>query len=149
MALNIDLDRGVWHKRTSSGIDVFMYIDTPGVFLNAYGTVVDDALASTAGFDVERLSTAKRRRETMDAAMRSIEDQYGSEQVREVNMERNGYKLVHIGLNRFNIEAPDGAKLNPRPLTDVEAMSIFDQLVPPEHVPFLALKGGKSEPENE
>ena len=145
MALNIDLDRGVLHRRTTTGVDVFMYYDTPGVFLNAYGAVVADSLAAEAGFDVERLSHDKRRRETMDAAMREIEEQYGSEAVREVKAERNGYKLIHVGLNRYNIEAPDESRLNPRPLTDVEANGIFNQLVPPEPVPFLALKGGKKD----
>lgn len=147
MALKIDLDRGVQHRRTMEGVDVFMYFDTPGVFLNAHEHVVSDELARSAGFDVDALSLVKKRRELMDDAMRGIEAQYGSEKVREIKAERKGYSLVHVGLNRYNIEAPDGSNLNPRPLTDVEALSIFDQLVPPDAVPFLDLKGGRAEEE--
>src|SRR5690554_3858011 len=50
----IDLDRGVLiRKHETTGTTIYMYFDTPGVYLNAHGGKVSEALAKQAGFDVD------------------------------------------------------------------------------------------------
>jgi len=80
MSGNIDYDRGVVKRiHPNLGVDVYMYRDDPGVFLNAFGTEVDVELAKSCGFDVDKLEKAKRKKEMMAKAMIEIEAQLAEE----------------------------------------------------------------------
>lgn len=129
----IDYDRGViisQHK--ASGMDVFMYVDTPGVYLNAFGAPVSDQLAKEAGYDVEKFGKDKLKRERMAKAMTAIEaelaiaDEVGKKNVVE---EKGGFKIVDMGVGRHYVEDPDGNRLNSVPLPVEQARVLLTQLV--------------------
>jgi hypothetical protein len=147
---NIDLDRGVTLRITGDGVEVYMYKDTPGVYLNAYGTQVSEQLALRAGFDVERLAKARKRREMMKKAALMIDEELDQDDVRtkKVIVERNGFTVTSIGLGRHIIEDPDGLKITERPLTKEEAVALFDELVPKpvEEVKSAAKAPAKTDP---
>jgi hypothetical protein len=130
----INYDRGViirQHKRT--GMDVFMYVDTPGVFLNAFGTSIDEKLASEAGFDIENLGKERMKRERMKAAMDAIElelaiaDESGKE---KVVLENQGFKVIDIGLGRHFVLDPEGNRLTQVALPLEQAKVLVQQLAP-------------------
>lgn len=122
----IDYDRGVTHKRHPSGLDVYMYKDQPGVFLNAFGREVTPDLAAAAGFDVDRLLKEKTKRERMALAMAAIEEEFEGE-AKQVKS-KGEFKAVHVGFGRHNVLDADGNKLNPRPLTKEEALKLLEQM---------------------
>lgn len=128
--MKIDLNRGVTIRRhASTGVQVFMYKDDPGVFLNAHGTEVDPALAASAGFDIDTLLKEKVKRERQAVAMAAIEAEFSagpakSEVVRSVD----GFNLVAVGLGRHKVLDPDGEELHSTPLTLEEANLLLDQL---------------------
>lgn len=122
----IDYDRGVTHKRHPSGLDVYMYKDQPGVFLNAFGREVTPDLAAAAGFDTDHLLKEKAKRERMALAMAAIEEEFEGE-AKQVKA-KGEFKVVHVGFGRHNLLDPDGNKLNPRPLTKEEALKLLEQV---------------------
>lgn len=129
----IDYDRGVIIRtEPKTGVDVYMYRDSPGVWLNAYGTPVTEELAKMAGFDVERYSKERIKRERMATAMAAIEQEMASAAVKKaVVMERGGFSVIDIGLGRFHVEDPDGNQLTSTFLPKETAIMLLDQLSPP------------------
>jgi hypothetical protein len=141
---SIDINRGVTLCVTTDGVEVYMYKDTPGVYLNAYGKPVTEALAARAGFDVEKLGKARRRREMIAQAAQIIDDELDSDSVTaKVAKERDGFRLVNIGLGRHVIEDPDGQRLTPTPVTKEQAERLFDELVPKPAEPVVEKKAAK------
>lgn len=141
MPNNISYKRGVFIKTEAlSGIDVFMYVDTPGVYLNAYGTEVSEELAKQAGFDVEKYGKEKLKRERMAAAMTAIEQelQLADEQEHKVVAEKGGFKVKDLGLGRAIVEDPDGNKLVPTPIPVEQAKLLLKKLVPDKAKPVPA-----------
>lgn len=138
MANNIDLNRGVERRTHQSGTAVFMYLDTPGVYLNAFGTEVAESMAGEAGFPIEKYRKERLKQERLQAAKSAIEAEFATMGggVREVSKERNGFLLVHLGSGRYNIEDPDGNVLNAGgPIDKTAASRVFDQLAGPEKEP--------------
>ena len=127
---NIDLNRGVTIRRQpTTGVQVFMYKDTPGVFLNAHGTEVSPEMAKSSGFDTETLLKDKLKRERMAVAMSTIEAEFSSgPAMRETVREADGFKLIAVGLGRHKVLDPDGEELHDKPLTLEEANLLLDQL---------------------
>ena len=142
--LKIDYNRGVMKKvDQKTGIEVFMYLDMPGVYYNAFEKKVPEDTAKGADFDVAKYGKMKRQRELMAKAMNAINEQLGMEEYAEkpqVIEERNGFKIVHIGLGRHVIEDPEGGKIIERPLTLEEAKVALDKLVLPEPQPTKKAK---------
>ena len=132
MAKNIDLDRGVVIMQHTTGVNIYMYVDEPGVFRNAFGNEVSDVLAKQAGYDVERLTRAKVKRERMAAAMASIEAELEDtgEKFKKVRAVRSGFRLVDIGLGRFYVEDPDGDNMNKVPLSREQALPLLEAMAP-------------------
>lgn len=129
--LKIDYDRGVTKKLHPTGVAVYMYADEPGVYRNAFGTIVSDELAEQAGYDLKQLGKLRLKRERMAAAMEAINAELESGEIERIVVEeRDGFQLVDIGYDRFNVEDPDGNVLNPVPLTKVQAKPLFDKLAP-------------------
>lgn len=131
--LKVDYNRPLLKKVTKDGIDVYMYLDLPGVYYNSFETVVDDKLAQEAGFDIPKYGKLKKRREQLAIAMEAIDAELDMEEYndkREIILERGGFTLVSIGMGRHVIEDPDGGKLVNRPLTLEEAKAALDKLVP-------------------
>jgi hypothetical protein len=128
----IDYDRGVLKMLHPSGVEVYMYWDTPGVYLNAFAKPVAEGFAAAAGFDILRFGKAKRRMELMRVAREKIEEQLqDSMRTRVVVEERGGYRIVDIGGDRFIIEDLDGGILTPAPVSLGMAKEILDAAVPP------------------
>ena len=113
-----------------TGIDVFMYKADPGRYLNVHGRTVAPALAQAAGFDVETDTKKRRIRQQITDYQKRIEAEALLESgTRTVLAERNGFKLVSIGLGRHIIEDPDGERCSNQ-LTKEEALIAFDSMVP-------------------
>lgn len=133
MAFNIDLDRGV-HTRSDpqTGMDVHMYVDEPGVYRSSHGNVIDTAIAARAGFPIEEQAKAKRRQDALKAAhdkvLRELDEANTGERI--VLAERDGFKIIDIGYDRYMVQDPDGDNLTPKPLNKREAVVLLEELVP-------------------
>ena len=133
----IDYDRGVMIKvHNVTGMDIFMYMAEPGIYLNAFGTPVAEDLAAAAGYDIVKYGKERQRREKMKLAMSAIDAELQladeiSKDEELVVMERNGFKIIDIGLGRRIVKDPDGGILTVNPVPEELAMKLFDQLVPP------------------
>lgn len=116
----IDLDRGVM-MTSYQGVEIYMYLDDPGVYLNAYGTEVPESLARAAGLDVDKFSKQHMRKVRMAAAQKGIEDELAILEQNEGNHRVvktvKDFKLVDVGLGRFKVEDPDGNALTKEPVT--------------------------------
>jgi len=128
----IDYNRGVRIRSHPSGVQVYMYNDEPGVFLNAFGHEVADALAQAAGYDVASLGRERLKKERMAQAMSMIENELSSEGTTEETLlvERRGFKIIGIGLGRFHLKDPDDNTLTPTPVSEEVAMLLLDQMAP-------------------
>ena len=128
----IDYNRGVIKRIHPTGIEVYMYRDTPGHYLNAFGSEVGAELAKAAGFDTERYGKARLRGERMGEAMKIIEAELASGPAEPtVVEERAGFQIVDIGLGRFRLVDPDGGVLTTTPVPREMADLLLDQLAPP------------------
>lgn len=124
----INYDDGVIiNVHPGTGMDVFMYVDKPGAYLTAHGRDVPEAIAREAGFDVDRLSKEKLRRERKAQAGAIIDKELADDAntVEECVDEQNGFRLVSIGLGRHNVKDPDGNILNTSPLPKESALRLF------------------------
>lgn len=134
MAFKIDLDRGV-HQRIdpNSGMDVYMYVDTPGVYLTIHGTEVDVELARRAGFPVEEQLRQRHIKEALASAQDKVlaELQAADQSMKVVVKEADGFKIIDIGYDRYQVLSPDDDVLTPSPLNLKSALILLDQLVPP------------------
>ncbi len=126
----IDYDRGVIINTHPAGMDVFMYVDTPGVYLNAHGTEVKEVLAREAGFQVDAFARDRLRRERMAKAMEAINLELETlGPTREIVADNEGFKVIHIGLGRHRVEDPEGNTLTDQDLTKEQAELLLDKLV--------------------
>lgn len=129
---NIDYDRGViinTHKTT--GMDVFMYVDDPGKFLNAHSKAVSDELAAEAGFDVEKLGRDRVKKERKEQAVALIDAELADDKdvKEEVVAESNGYKIITTGLGRHHVVDPDGNRLTNFPVMLDVATKLMNSMV--------------------
>jgi hypothetical protein len=108
----IDYDRGVIIRTIPEmGMDVFMYRDNPGVYLNAHGDEVGIALARMAHFDVEKFALQRRRRLAIAAAASAADaEMLASEKTtgEVVVLEKDGYKIVMLSAGRHVVKDPEG-----------------------------------------
>lgn len=132
MAGQIDYDLGV-HKRTVNGmgLDIYMYVNQPGVYLNAHGNEVTEDLARQAGFEVDKHLKQRKLRAALSEAEREIRARMDAAQdEKKVVVSRRGYTLVDIGLDQFRVYDPDGDLLTKEALSKAQAQIVFDKLVP-------------------
>lgn len=153
--IKIDYDRGVsFQLHPKTGMNIYMYKDAPGHYINAFGSPVSDALAREAGFDIERFGKEKIKRERMAIAMGAIERELEAQgdAKPEPVYEKAGFKVYDIGLGRHNVVDPDGNQLNASPLSREIADVLIRELTPKEEdapeekedvIPLLKLKGEK------
>lgn len=129
----IDYDRGVIiNAHKASGMDVFMYVDDPGNYLNAHGGKVSSELAAEAGYDIQKLEKERVRRERKLTASQLIDAELADDKdvSQEVVEERDGYKLVSTGLGRHYVLDPDGNKLTPVHMSLEVATKLLDGMAP-------------------
>lgn len=132
MAMNIDYNRGVLiRSHPALQMDIYMYHDSPGVYLNGYGTEIAEALAAEAGYPVEVYSKEKERRRRVAQATEAIERELNAAAPqRKVVREQGGFRMVDMGLDRFQIEDPNGAVLHKDFLTKALADKLLNSLAP-------------------
>lgn len=122
-------DRGVMIRSHPMGLDIYMLLDVPGDYVTAHGNPVTEEFAQQAGFPVEQLRREKVKRERMAQARDAIEKELElQEAIREVVEEKNGFKVVAIGLGRHMVEDPDGNVLTKEPLAKEQASLLLKAL---------------------
>lgn len=138
----IDYERGYTPGRPGVGgviirtnptlnMDVYMYLDDPGVYLNVYGKPVPPALAAEAGFDIGRWEKARKKKQAFlvfKSEQEAIEAADESEDARKVVAESDGFSLIELPLGRGTIIGPDGGFLFP-PTAFSTAKKAFDSMV--------------------
>jgi hypothetical protein len=128
----IDYDRGaVIKQEPNSGMDVFMYVDAPGEYLNAHGTVVPDTLARQAGYDIDRLAKEKLKNERKALAASLIDNEFqNTGEAQEIIDIRDGWRLVGIGHGQYLVRDPDDNILNKNPLPMEAAQKLVSLMAP-------------------
>lgn len=131
-AIAIDFDRGVAIRNIHrTGMDVYMYIDTPGVYFARNGHEVPEAIAREAGFDIEKLGKERVKRQRLRDAYDAIErDSDAGVSTHSVVDEKGGFRLVDIGQERYIITSADDSNvtLTAVPLPHKEAKRLWDEL---------------------
>ena len=133
MSDGIDVNRGVMIKKHPSMGLVYMYMDTPGVYLNAFGKEIPDTVAAQAAYDVETLGKERLKRERMAEAMTAIEielDLAVTADEETVLWERGGYRVVKLALGNAYVFDDENNKLTPIAIPEAEAKLLLDHLVP-------------------
>lgn len=137
MPKHIDYDRGVLIRTNPTlGMDVFMYADDPGVYLNAAGKQVPPATAKAAGYDIDRWAKLRKKKLAMQSFAKQLDatdlqDKEGTS--RTVIADRDGFQLVEMTLGRAQIMSPDGDAIT-QPVAIELARKAFDDMFPPEDV---------------
>lgn len=134
----IDYDRGVLimtHPQT--GIDVFMYLDEPGVYLTAHAHPIAEQLAKEAGYDVEKYAKEKVRNERRAHANALIDKELDSETdvVEKVVEQKGSFTLVSIGLGRHHLKDGEGNQITAHALTEEQGKKLLDAMVLSEAPP--------------
>lgn len=125
----IDVNRGVSIRMIpGSDIKVFMYKDEPGVFRNAYGTVVDEKLARKAGYPTERLAKMRQRNLEVEKVKARLEAELEIRTTGEDYAERNGYKVIAYENGCAHLLDPEGNRYNDVPMPLELAMELLDDL---------------------
>jgi hypothetical protein len=128
----IDLDRGVTiRKHKDSGMYIYMYKDTPGVYLSQHGDVLPDKLAQLVGFDTGRLSKERDKREKMAAFSAKVTKELAlaeASDAPEVIVTRGDYSVIALPGGRANVVSGSAGKLNQTPLTRDLAMELLGAL---------------------
>lgn len=137
-AKKIDVDRGVLMKRHApTNTQVYMYVDTPGEYLNAFGHKVIDQLAKEAGFKVDILSRGRMKRERMAKFKSEMEAELDliAEGEQKVIAERDGFKVVELALGNANVLDENDDRMNTVPMPVKQAMALLDALAPEAEKP--------------
>lgn len=127
----IDYDRGVLINQHPSGIEVYMYIDEPGVYLSAHGNVIATKFAKEAGYNVDELERKKKIKDGLreyEAKLRA--EMELPEEQRKVLKEWEGFKVIELTPGRCQLLAPDGKVLHDGVLPADKAIELLDALVP-------------------
>lgn len=132
MARAIDYDRGVLIKKDEkSGIEVFMYLDEPGVFLSQVGRELAPELAAAAGYPVVELLKKREIKIRMAKAEIKIRAELeAAEEGSKIIQEKDGFKVLDIGLGRHRVLGPDNEPLTSEVLTKEQATLLVEQLAP-------------------
>lgn len=140
-------NRGVRKKSTPEGVEVYMYIRDPGVFINAFGKPVGDELAAKAGFDVKELTKQKTKKDRQAAALKAIEEEYGGDvEGGKVVKKQGDLEVVDIGGGRHHIRDEDGNVLTPTPLPLESAEAVMKQMAKTEPGGIESPKDESSKP---
>lgn len=125
----IDLDRGVMIcTLPGAKMDIFMYLDQPGVYFDCHGNPVPEGLARAAGFPVETLAKKRRMAEEMEKTKALIEAKLQIAKTSEVYAEKDGYKVVHFPETGMAVVESGAGRLTPEPVPLSLATTIFGEL---------------------
>lgn len=139
--LKIDLNRGVeMRKDPITKMEVYMYYDDPGVFLNSFAKLIPNDIAARCGYDIPRLERMRMKKEKIAEFMAGLENEIGSTDVDDVIEERNGFKMVAVG-NSGTVMVLDeeGNSLVVMPLPEKIGRELFEKLAGPAPKKAIAL----------
>lgn len=124
----IDLNRGVRKQiDQKSGIEVYMYKDSPGAYYDRSGNELDEKIAKRAGFDIESLKKRREKMEKMQEAIAKIEEEYGDA---KRFYEKGGLKTLETGpgTGKFKITDRDGNPMSEKEFSFKGAKDIIDSM---------------------
>ena len=128
----IDYNRGVHIMiHAGMGMDIFMYVDDPGVYFNAHGMPVVEELARQAGFPVDEYRKEREIRRRKSEAAEAIDAEFERQATEPVlHAERAGFKIMNMGVGRFKVYGPEGEELHKNYLPEDVAVGLLDKLAP-------------------
>lgn len=142
----IDYDKGVLKRKHPLGLDVYMYVGQPGVFLNAHGGEVSPQLAAEAGFDTDALLKERRRRDRVAEAESAINAEFNKPEARKVVARLNGYEIVRVnGNNHVIVDAEGNPLTTGKLLTKEQAVKVAEQMSPVKPEPEAEAGDDKQE----
>lgn len=120
-------------RHTQDGVAIYMKHAQPGYFYNDFGGEVSPELARAAGYDVDPLVAMRKKMARIAVATQAIEEEFNapSETVKIVK-EVNGFKVVDVGNDRFNLLDPEGNRLNKQFMTREVAVKTLDSVTKAE-----------------
>lgn len=126
----IDYDRGVMIRQDGkSGIEVYMYIDDPGIYLSVHGNKISEDLARSAGYPVDaQLKARQFKLKLADFEAKLKTELQVEEAGAQTLREHLGFKLIELGPDRCQIISPQGIVLNTQVLPKDEAVKLFDEV---------------------
>lgn len=134
MSSKIDLNRGVHCTRDRlTGMYIYMYIDTPGVYLSEHGTPVSEVLAKAAGFDTAKYAKERLRRERsaeFNSKLAAELDMLEHEDDEKVVYTVGGWKVIEVGAGFASVKDPDGNRVTAAPIPVEAAKGLLDKIVP-------------------
>lgn len=145
MSHRIDVDRGVdirqvvkfenQHKFAPDprygGLTVYMYMDDPGVYYDVHGNKLPEGIAKMAGFSIDKLAKARKKKEAMAQFEKRIAQELALEQDEEIVIREAGdWKILALPMDRAKIVDKDtGEMVTPVPLSRSDADALLNHLV--------------------
>lgn len=139
----IDVDRGVTIRQivkfdgpkfeadvSLGGLTVYMYKDEPGIFLDAHGKRVPDALAAKAGYDIVRLGKLRAKRAAIEAFSARMAEELAVEDGEEVTLAEAGdWKVIALPMDRAKVvDAYTGEAVTAVPMPRGDAIKLLEAL---------------------
>lgn len=136
--MNIDVTRGVEIRRDrSTGVRVYMYVDEPGVYLNAFGKPIAEAFAAKAGFPVDQYARQRIAREKISDFTKKLQHDMEVASLtedREEITKRGGYVVYRMPFGNAVVVSEEGENLTDRPIAEAQAMELLEALAGPAEV---------------
>lgn len=145
--MTIDVDRGVSIRQIVAfdkvnnlkfqpdpkfgGLTVYMYLDTPGVYLDVHERAIPEALAEMAGFDVKTLAKQRHKREALAAfdAKLKAEMEIDVEE-EEILAQMGDWKVIALPLERAKVvDIVTGEAVTAVPMPKADALILLASLV--------------------
>lgn len=106
-------------------MEIFMFLDEPGVYYDRKMRKMPEEVAAKVGFDVKREAKLRAINERRKEVMSEIADVV-EENTRTVVETRGDYQLVEINEGQFTVTGPGGDFMDPN--DEVVARELFDAL---------------------
>lgn len=141
-SLLIDLNRGVTKRINPAGVHVFMYKDSPGVYLDWDGKEVDPAMAKSAGFDIDTLARRKAQADKIREATEAINKEFSD----DMEPYRSGDMQVIKGVDSgYRIADLEGVYLSDSDVPFATAKKILDEMSVKKNKPSEQTKNQKNQ----
>lgn len=127
----IDMNRGVMYCTHPSAVTfrIFMYLDTPGEYLDGHGRPVPERLASEAGFPVERFRKQRLINSEKKKFEETLRNTLNMQETREVHREEAGLTLIHYPETGVAYIEREGERLYDTPIPLATAAILFEEFV--------------------
>lgn len=130
MPREIDVNRGVsiW-RYPKGGMDVFMYKNEPGIYLDAHGREVPEKLAKAAGAPVEKYRKRRMIKEEQARVTEALKEKYELD-APEVVKEVDGLQLIELpgGMMRVSRVVEGETEHLSQPIAPEFAKELFEDM---------------------